>query len=343
MDLTNARLDFEQARRSPCDGCDAPCCTMLPLHTFQLTRYEDLDYAFYLLNFDRIELALMPEGSWRVLYRAPCSHLDPQTRRCTIHATPAQPDVCKRYSAYSCFYKRLFDSPETMAYLRIDRGRLEAYARLLVFNGHRDLVSYPDLESARARLPPLAEPAAPPPPPPSSRLRRWRSAIRSGDALEAPSPVSFSSFTDRCTGCASWCCTRVSFPQKTPENVGTLDFIRYCLGFPGVEVGVNWRGEWTLVVRTQCRHRTVGEDGAGRCGVYGQPERPHVCAHYDATLCGYRAQFSQPRPENYLRMEAAEFETCLSLYQLDDSGYVLASPTHTQIRAAIEARWAGEG
>ena len=340
MALTTTQLGFEQARLSPCIGCDAPCCTMLPLHNFQIARYEDLDYAFYLLNFDRIELALMPGGSWRVLYRAPCSHLDQQTRRCTIHATPRQPDVCKRYSAFNCFYKRVFESPEAIAYLRIDRERLEAYAQMLVFNEHRDLVSYPELESVRAHLPAMAEVAPPPPPPPASKnLAQWQTAIRSGSEIPALPSLSFADFTDRCSQCSAWCCTRVSFPHKTPENIGTLDFLRYCLGFPGVEVGVNARGEWTLAVRTTCRHRQVTPEGFGRCGVFGQPERPNACTQYDASLCGYKAQFGHPRPERYLRMEAAQFEACLPLYRFDDNGVALNNPDHTTLREAIEADW----
>ena len=343
MDPTTARLGFADARQSPCAGCDAPCCTIMPLHNFQMTRYADLDYAFYLLNFDRIELALMPEGAWRVMYQAPCSRLDLQTRGCTVHSTPAQPDVCKRYSAYSCFYRRLFDSPGSMAYLRIDRGRLEAYAQMMVFNGHRDLVSYPDLETARAHLPPLAKPAPPPPPPASTHLQQWQTSIRSGTPIPPLPTLSFSDFINRCSSCKAWCCTRVSFPQKTPENIGTLDYLRYCLGFPGVEVGVNWRGEWTLAVRTTCRHRQVTPEGVGRCGIFGQPERPHACTSYDASLCGYRAQFGHPRPERYLRMGAAEFADCLALYAFDDNGRALNNPTYDQIRAAIETRWQAEG
>lgn len=333
------RLDYTQARSSPCAGCDAPCCTYLPLHTFQLSRYEDLDYAFYLLNFDRIELALMPQGQWRVMYRAPCGHLDLQTRRCGVHGTATQPEVCKRYSAYSCFYKRLFESPAAVSYIRMDRGRLEAYAQMLVFNGHRDLVGYPDLESVRPHLPPLAPPPEPKPVPPAPKLEAWKAAVQQKAQL-APLPAKpFSAFIDRCMGCEAWCCTRLSFPQKTPTSIGIVDFIRYCLGFPGVEVGVDWQGEWTLAVRTTCRHRVVTEEGHGRCGVVGEPARPHVCSHYDATLCGYRARYAHARPARTLRMEAEHFTACVEMIAFDDDGQALRTPTLEEIRAAIEQRW----
>lgn len=339
MTPDQAQLSFEQARRSPCEGCDAPCCTYLPLHTFQLTRYENLDYAFYLLNFDRIELALMPGGQWRVMYRAPCRHLDRETHRCGVHGTTTQPEVCKRYSAYSCFYKRLFENPETMSYIRMDRGRLEAYAKMLVFNGHRDLVGYPELEAVRPYLPPLAEPEATQPVPSAPKLAAWKASVQQQAPLAALPARPFSAFIDRCSRCEAWCCTRLSFPQKTPASIGTVDFIRYCLGFPGVEVSVDWQGEWTLAVRSTCRHRTVTEDGNGRCGVFGQPERPHVCAHYDGTLCGYRARYAHARPERMLRMEADEFSAFVALLQFDDDGQALEAPGLEEIRSAIELRW----
>ena len=56
-------LTWAQARQSPCSGCAAPCCTVLPLHDFAIQRMPDLDYAFYLLNFDRIELALLSDAT----------------------------------------------------------------------------------------------------------------------------------------------------------------------------------------------------------------------------------------------------------------------------------------
>jgi Fe-S-cluster containining protein len=342
-DPATLRMGFAEARDTPCQGCSASCCTFLPLHDFQITRYEELDYAFYLLNFDRIELALLSGGSWRVHYRAPCGNLDRATRRCTVHGTPRQPHVCKRYNPYSCFYKRMFESPETVEYVRIDEERLRQYASMLVFNGHRDIVGYPDLDFLKAAFTtPLAfSEATDPDVPPSEGLLRWEASVREGRAL-MPLPVkTLADFDSPCQGCKAWCCTRLSFPHSTPGNVGNLDHIRFCLNFPGVEVGVDEHGGWTIIVRTRCQHRVVEESGAGRCGIFGQPQRPAACRMYDASLCGYRAQFGHPRPARFLRLTRETFEVAAGMYTLDDNGYALNQPGYAEIRDAIEAGWGG--
>ena len=342
-DPATARLGFAAARDTPCQGCAAPCCTFLPLHDFQITRYEELDYAFYLLNFERIELALLAGNSWRVHYRAPCSNLDLASRRCKVHNTPQQPSVCKRYNPFNCFYKRMFESPETIEYIRMDRSRLEVYASMLVFNGHRDVVSYPEVSFLKAAFQPLAfDRNNDPETPGSENLAAWESSVRTGQAL-MPLPVkTFAEFDNPCGGCKAWCCTRISFPHGTPANVGNLDHLRFCLGFPGVELGVDEHGSWTVVIRTRCQHRVVDESGAGRCGIIGKPERPAACQIYDASLCGYKAQFGHPRPSRYLRLTAKTFDKCTALYRFDDNGYALNKPGYSEIRQAIEHGWAVE-
>ncbi|MFT4978790.1 MAG: hypothetical protein ACI8S6_004700, partial [Myxococcota bacterium] len=122
-----------------------------------------------------------------------------------------------------------------------------------------------------------------------------------------------------------------------------LDHIRFCLGFPGVEVGVNENEEWTILLRTRCKNLVQDASGAGRCGIFGEPERPQVCSVYDASLCGYKYQFGQPRPDRFLRLRSSEFEVVSALFQLDDNGYVIRRPGYEEIRQNIEHRWSQEG
>ena len=260
-----------------------------------------------------------------------------------MHGTPLQPHVCRRYSPYSCFYRRLFDSPETVDMLRIDRARLEIFAEMLVFDGHREVVSAPSVAALREAIGPMAEsdggdaPGAP-------LLAEWEAAVRSYRPLRPLPQRRFADFDAPCTGCQAWCCTRLTFPHATPANVANIDHLRFCLGFPGVEVGLDERGAWAVVVRTRCRHLlTDPETGAGRCGVFGQPQRPAACRLYDGSLCGYRAQFGAPRPARYLRLTRETFDVAAQMFVLDDNGYVLRRPGYAEIRQAIESRWALEG
>ena len=74
--------------------------------------------------------------------------------------------------------------------------------------------------------------------------------------------------SDPCTGCGAWCCKTLVFNRGLPGDASQLEFLRYCLGFPGVEVGVA-ADSWAVIVRTTCRHL---EDN--RCSVFGTDERP---------------------------------------------------------------------
>ena len=312
----------------------------MPLHDFQITSLSELDYAFYLVNFDRIEIAWLTGTAWRVHYRVPCRSLDPQRNQCTVHGTPDQPNVCKRYNAYTCSYKRIFQGPETTdaTYLRFDRRRLLVFADMLMFDGNRDLVHVPERAAVVGQLPPMA-PDSDPPVPPDPMLAAWERAVRTGAGLPTVQVRTFQDFDAPCAGCDAHCCTSLSFPHSTPATVASLDHIRFCLGFPGIEVGIDAQDRWTILVRTRCRNLQPD----ARCAVFGTRERPQTCAMYDASMCTFRYQRGQPRPERFLRLQHAGFPVIRDLFQFDEHGDVLRRPGYQQVRQAIERRWAHEG
>src|SRR4051812_29338273 len=125
-DRVSGRLSLREARESPCMTCaTSPCCTHVPLHTFQIRTLRDLDHAIYLLNFERIVLGLAPSGEWSVYYKYPCRFLDrsnPGNYLCTIHATPLQPQICVNYSPFTCWYKRALTPGLSGEFLTVDRA-----------------------------------------------------------------------------------------------------------------------------------------------------------------------------------------------------------------------------
>ena len=58
-------------------------------------------------------------------------------------------------------------------------------------------------------------------------------------AAERADPTyGYADLADPCSGCAAHCCTAVVFPHAIPTTRPGLDYLRFCLGFPGIEVGV---------------------------------------------------------------------------------------------------------
>ena len=326
------KLSYSQALQSPCQGCQASCCTYLPLHDFQITKLSELDYALYVSNFDRIELSLINGSKWRVHYRMECRFFETESRKCSLHESGDKPNVCKRYNPYNCFYKQMFQSPETDHFIRFNRARLEVFASMLGFDEHRNIASLPSVDELRAALPAWEEPSNLPPPPDDGIYDRAFLPLAAEE--EAPS-FRASDFSSPCSGCSAWCCTVLCFPHGGPKNLSDMDHLRFCLGFPGVEVGIGEAG-WSVNVRTRCRHLVSDGDGPGRCGIFGQPERPQMCNLYDETMCAYSHHFGQPRTSRYLRLRLRHFKALEELVSYDSGGYVVQVPSIPQIRQAVE-------
>ncbi len=331
------RFGLLEAIDSPCQDCSAGCCVYVPLRDFTVRELTELDYARYLLNFDRIELTLHSGGLWRAHYVHPCRHLDQETDLCRVHNTKRQPLTCKTFNAWQCSYKRIYDGPDTPEAIRIDRNRLEHLASMLVFDGYRRIIEAPSMEALLESLPPL-EPTAWPEAPESQILEEWKQAVVEEKPEPTPREHGFQMRPDPCSDCAAWCCTRLNFPQQPPNNEANLEHLRFLAGFPGVELGHGPEG-WTAVVRTTCRHRLVTPHGVGRCGVYDQPERPIACQTYQESSCAYKARFGQTHPAFYTRITYESLDAVLALYRLDDHGYIRQQPGFAEIREAVEQDW----
>ena len=335
-------LPFAEALESPCATCKtAPCCTYLPLHRFPVDTMLSLDHARYLLNFDRIELGMSASGEWSAYYRYPCRHLDRATFRCTVHETADQPDICKNFNPYACWYKRALRSPVSEGFLRIDRPRIEYIVANTVFDEQRNIVSVPSWDTLSAVFKTMACDEQPQP---EAEIGKdavhdgWRQSVISGASLVRKPPRTFlyGELEEPCRDCSAWCCSTLVFPHGFPSTRSGVDYLRFALGFPGIEIGVH-DGGWSLIVKTRCRHLT-----GTRCGVYGKPERPLLCRYYDAHSCAYKVHFGDERPAGYVRVRLEQFVALTPLFRFDGTGSVVEVPGPEAVRGAIEAHWRGE-
>lgn len=331
VELPVVRTGYREAQ-SPCASCPtSPCCTYLPLHSFRVTSLVELDHAVYLLNFDRIELGLSGDGDWTVAYREPCRHLDRSDMSCGVHGRDEQPQVCVTYNPHSCWYRRVLTSSSTDDHLRIDRRRLEAIIDLLVFDGDGTLVDAPDWPTLTEAVADVAPEPTPPPaaPEPDGDPRRGPPAGPGPGEGRRTLPLAVGDLADPCDGCDAWCCTTLVFPHPAPATRSNLDYVRFCLGFPGIEMGITDQG-WSLVVRTRCRHL----EGT-RCGVYGRDERPLLCTYYDQWQCTYRVHFGQKRPPGYVRVTYDDWDALADCFRFDDAGNVVEFLTTEDVRTRI--------
>jgi hypothetical protein len=209
------------------------------------------------------------------------------------------------------------------------------YAEHVVFDDNRRIVAVPDWEEVvdTFHSMPLQRVRAPAPPP-DPIIEEWRALVLSEkppvDDTPAVRRYADPQVSDPCQGCGAWCCKMLVFNRGLPGDASQLEFLRYCLGFPGVEVGVSAEG-WAVIVRTTCRHLE-----GNRCSVYGTDERPLKCSYYDALSCGYRGHFSQPRPDDIVRVSRDQFGIVTSSIMFDDLGRILAIPPIEVLRNRLE-------
>jgi len=323
---------------SPCATCQtSPCCTHLPLHTFTVSNLLELDHARYLLNFDRIQLGLSANGDWSVYYVYPCRFLDRDTLGCTVHNTPEQPQICVQYNPYNCWYRRVFTQSVSEEFLQIDRPRFEYIASQIECDEFNRIVKTPDwaaMVEALREMTATPPPVVPQPLDEDTAFTTWQEAVRIGvEERTSRSDYAYDALKDPCTGCAAYCCETLVFPQGAPTTMSSLDYYRFALGFPGVELGIA-DDAWSLIVRTRCRHL---EDG--RCSVYGQPERPLICKYYDAWKCTYRPNFGLPRPDGFLRLRLEHWAWLTECFNFNEFGQVTEAAPVADVRRHIEARW----
>lgn len=336
----SSRLGYAEAMVSPCLSCaTSPCCSYLPLQTLQIRTLSELDVAVYLLNFDRIELGLAANGDWSVYYRQPCRYLDRSTYGCSVHNQPEQPNICVHFSPYGCWYARSLVDTVTDDFLRIDRARLGYILDHVVLDEERTIVEAPpwdELLEVFATMPVRPGDDFDPTPPADEDLARWQQVVLGPVRRSPPEPLALddSGLRDPCGGCAAYCCDTLVFPLAVPHHVDNLDWVRFSLGFPGVQLGIR-DDAWSILIRTRCRHL----EGT-RCGVYGREERPLRCRYYDATTCTYKHNLGTLRPEGFLRLDYEHLPYLAECFQADSEGQLLGVPPVEVIRSHVEGRMA---
>jgi len=332
VELTNKAaagrtLSYGEAMASPCASCDtSPCCSYLPLASFQAQTLVDLDNALYLLNFDFIELGLSRNGDWHVYYRQPCRFLSPVDFSCTLHGTPDQPSVCVHYSPYSCWYRPALSPAGNGSYHRIDRRRLQVVLGAVRFDDERRVVEVPTWEGLTAAfealpIEPDPEPVAPRTLTPNAPGRPSVAGLTFADPL-VQSP---------CDGCSAWCCDTLAFPMPTPATAAGLDYVKFVLGFPGTSVAVE-EEQWSVLVSTSCRHLEQG-----RCGIFGLPERPIRCRTFNEWTCSFKRNLGATPPDSFIRIGHEHFEELAAIYRFDSNGNATHLPTGAEIAAHLRS------
>lgn len=303
----------------------------------------DVDQVYYFCNFDHVQLTIDDQWQCTLYYHRPCRFLTAD-HACAIHAQDAQPLVCRNYNPYSCFYKSAMrdKSAPTFSLHWINIARMDFLVSKMTFDETRRIEQYPDGEDVAAGLrdipwrpdvaPGTSEPRDLP-------MEQWRDWVLEGVAppsAKSSKVLGIRDVDSPCSSCVAYCCTSLVFPFPIPDSLSAVDYLKYCLGFPGIHVGIS-DNAWFLIAASSCRHL----DG-NRCGIYGRPERPLTCRYFPEQNCSYIKTIGKFRTPEYLRLGGEQLPWLIETIRFDEQGLVTGIPTTFTMRNYVEARWREE-
>jgi len=331
--------DFAAGRSNPCLTCEgSPCCSYLPVHSLEPSTYLELDGLYKMALFDRVELGLSSTGTWSVYYAYPCRFLGRDDYMCAIHDTELQPKTCVYYKPYGCWYRRVLTGPAQEDYLRVDLPRFRRIVELYRFDDNRRIVQTPPWELVQRicaeeleRETPLLAQSEPAP-----DVAIWDLALEPNPDGPPGNQADFlGTLADPCQGCVAPCCHYLCIPNSPSETFMSLDFNRFALGFPGVELGIS-DSSWWLMLQSRCRYYDAQ---ARRCGVYGKAERPLACSYFNQWSCTYRHEFTRALPDGFVRLRYEHFPVLAALLQFDERGRVTRHPSTAELQQALVEYW----
>jgi hypothetical protein len=304
-------LTYQEAIASPCTECKPSiCCHFLQLDAIKTQKLLDLDKINFYLNFDNIEICMTPALEWVVYYNYPCRFYDHEAAACQIHATPQQPGICVHYNPYNCYYKRLRKTRETPCpeMIWINRQRMDYLTSQITFDNERAITGIPSMD----RL--FEEISRIPYHPPGQKDPPKREKPNTPGQTEIKTHLEFHS---PCKNCESHCCQNLLIPQEKPATYSTLDFLRYTLGFPGIELGIA-DGQWYVIVATTCQH---SQDN--RCAIYDKPQRPLVCKYYNPMQCVHKTYLGKAAAEGFIKVGYEEYDSIMETFKFDKEGNIV--------------------
>jgi hypothetical protein len=135
-----------------------------------------------------------------------------------------------------------------------------------------------------------------------------------------------------CSVCSAPCCRVVMLPHATPATLMDIDYVRYMVNFPSIELVVTKNGEWKVVVYDTCRHFDRSKH---RCGVHGTAEQPLTCQYYNEFRCSYKSLLNAPDPAEAYFLNSENFAVWAQELEFNDNGEIVAAPSFERAKQLL--------
>jgi hypothetical protein len=144
-----------------------------------------------------------------------------------------------------------------------------------------------------------------------------------------------------CIGCSAPCCRILLVPHPTPATLMDLDYIRYMLGFQGVQMILTREGQWRILVEQQC---SLLDGATCRCTAHGTSRKPKTCVYFNPYHCWYKRNFhGTNEPPDLIRINAQSLEVLLQHVRFDEDCKISDTPPWEFVRELVRSEAAAAG
>lgn len=135
-----------------------------------------------------------------------------------------------------------------------------------------------------------------------------------------------------CHNCEAPCCKMLLIPYPTPNTFMDLDYVKYMLGFPGINMILYKNGTWQVQVEQNCRHLNLENN---LCDLHGTPHKPKTCSFFNPYNCFYKHNFIGDNPRSIIKIDANSFEILINQIQFDELGKIISIPAQEVIERIV--------
>jgi hypothetical protein len=126
-----------------------------------------------------------------------------------------------------------------------------------------------------------------------------------------------------CEECSSPCCKYIIVPYKTPNTWMDIDFVKYLLNFPKINVTVSKDGAWCILVNQDCIHFDAASQ---KCKIHQTPEQPKTCSYFNPYQCNYKSNLYKDPSSIYI-LDREKFEHWVQFLRFDENGRLVDAPS----------------
>lgn len=152
--------------------------------------------------------------------------------------------------------------------------------------------------------------------------------------LSVPSNFEELKLGNPCQNCEAPCCKMLLIPYQTPNTFMELDYIKYMLGFPGINMILHKNGTWQVQVEQTCTHLNLENN---RCTLHDTPDKPKTCVFFNPYNCFYKHNFTGDHLRSVIKINAKAFEIIINQIEFDELGKIVSIPSQDVIEQIVRS------